>query len=462
MGPLVVKMASISTLTIYYSGVLKATLTVSGFSFISIRQKNATLVTGVNSTYTSYSVVPVTDYVETLDFISVSTGAEYYLQDFKLWSTFKLSSDVTTFYQPSGVATQLATQPTPVEISTTGDRWFLRVLASGFVASDLQPQSNLVEVTGQFTSTSGGTTTVTSLGTITEYPGNLLPVANYDVQGRFIADSGRSLVGLAGGVLPTLPRRLGEAFLPTSAINRDPVSPNTGLPSGINPEWLADTSAGYVRIVSAPFSGTGGVVSTEATGTVSPWPNPANYTNPLVDRIWIEGDSGTIYQLGVGGYVSSPTFTVTPVPINALNEYPSGAVTVLTNGTTQLSVNSSDVVYSTGTTNTTTPITYLYRHEYGITTFTGSEGWIPTESSTLYDGSPSLYSTGQLMWSSTASTADLDVGHYRLRITAHNRGQVARTFEGFDVEVTVGQNITFPMVLSPNSMACTDLLGWYC
>ena len=461
MGPLVVKMASISTLTIYYSGVLKATLTVSGFSFISIRQKNATLVTGVNSTYTSYSVVPVTDYVETLDFISVSTGAEYYLQDFKLWSTFKLSSDVTTFYQPSGVATQLATQPTPVEISTTGDRWFLRVLASGFVASDLQPQSNLVEVTGQFTSTSGGTTTVTSLGTITEYPGNLLPVANYDVQGRFIADSGRSLVGLAGGVLPTLPRRLGEAFLPTSAINRDPVSPNTGLPSGINPEWLADTSAGYVRIVSAPFSGTGGVVSTEATGTVSPWPNPANYTNPLVDRIWIEGDSGTIYQLGVGGYVSSPTFTVTPVPINALNEYPSGAVTVLTNGTTQLSVNSSDVVYSTGTTNTTTPITYLYRHEYGITTFTGSEGWIPTESSTLYDGSPSLYSTGQLMWSSTASTADLDVGHYRLRITAHNRGQVARTFEGFDVEVTVGQNITFPMVLSPNSTSEETYYDFY-
>ena len=461
MGPLVVKMASISTLTIYYSGVLKATLTVSGFSFISLRQKNATLVTGVNSAYTSYSVVPVTDYVDTLDFMSVSTDAEYYLQDFKLWSTFKLSSDLTTFYQPSGVATQLATQPTPVEISTTGDRWFLRVLASGFVASDLQPQSNLVEVTGQFTSTSGGTTTVTSLGTITEYPGNLLPVANYDVQGRFIADSGRSLVGLAGGVLPTLPRRLGEAFLPTSAINRDPVSPNTGLPSGINPEWLADTSAGYVRIVSAPFSGTGGVVSTQATGTVSPWPNPANYTNPLVDRIWIEGDSGTIYQLGVGGYVSSPTFTVTPVPINALNEYPSGAVTVLTNGTTQLSVNSSDVVYSTGTTNTTTPITYLYRHEYGITTFTGSEGWIPTESSTLYDGSPSLYSTGQLMWSSTASTADLDVGHYRLRITAHNRGQVARTFEGFDVEVTVGQNITFPMVLSPNSTSEETYYDFY-
>jgi hypothetical protein len=461
MGPLVVKMASISTLNVYYSGVLQATLTVSSFSFISIRQKNATLVTGVNSTYTSYSVSPISVYTDTLDFLSVSTDAEYYLQDFKLWSTFKLSSDVTTFYQPSGVATQLATQPTPVEISTTGDRWFLRVLASGFVASDLQPQSNLVEVTGQFTSTSGGTTTVTSLGTITEYPGNLLPVANYDVQGRFIADSGRNLVGLAGGVLPTLPRRLGEAFLPTSAINRDPVSPNTGLPSGINPEWLADTSAGYVRIVSAPFSGTGGVVSTEATGTVSPWPNPANYTNPLVDRIWIEGDSGTIYQLGVGGYVSSPTFTVTPVPINALNEYPSGAVTVLTNGTTQLSVNSSDVVYSTGTTDTTTPITYLYRHEYGIKTFTGSEGWIPTESSTLYDGSPSLYSTGQLMWSSTASTANLDVGHYRLRVTAHNRGQVARTFEGFDVEVTIGQNITFPMVLSPNSTSEETYYDFY-
>ncbi len=463
MGPVIVKMTSITTLGIYYNGVLKTTLTVSPsvFRFVSIRQKNATLVTGINGNYTSYSINPVSDYFSTLDFMSVSSDSEYYIQDFKLWSTFKLSSEVQTYYQPFGVATTLATQPTPIEVSTTGDRWFLRVVGPGFVTPDLQIESTLVEVTGQFYSTSGGTTVVTSLGTITEYPGNLLPVANYDVQGRFIADSGRNLVGLAGGVLPTLPRRLGEAFLPTSAINKDPVSPNTGLPSGINPEWLADTSAGYVRIVSAPFSVTGGVVSTQATGTVSPWPNPANYTNPLVDRIWIEGDSGTIYQLGVGGSVSSPLFTVTPVPINPLNEYPSGAVTILTNGTTQLSVNSSGSVYSTGVPDTTTPRTYLYRHEYGITTFTGSQGWIPTESSTLYDGKPSLYSTGQLMWSSTASTAALEVGHYRLRVTAHNRGQVASTFEGFDVEVTIGQNITFPMVLSPNSTSEETYYDFY-
>lgn len=463
MGPLVVKMASISTLDVYYSGVLVTTLTVSTsiFTFVSLRQKNATLVKGLNSVYTPYSISPVTNYFDTLDFMSVSSDSEYYIQDFKLWSTFKLSSELVTFYVPVGVATKLATQPTPVEVSTTGDRWFLRVVGSGFVTPGFQPESTIVEVTGQYYSTSGGTTAITSLGTITEYPGNLLPVANYDVQGRFIADSGRSLVGLAGGVLPTLPRRLGEALLPTRAINKDPVSPNTGLPSGINPEWLADTSAGSVRVVLAPFSSTGGVVSTESTGTVSPWPNPANYTNPLVDRIWVEGDSGTIYQLGVGGSVSSPSFTVTPVPINALNEYPSGAVTILTNGTTQLSVNSSEVVYSTGVPDTTTPRTYLYRHDYSIASFTGSQGWIPTESSTLYDGSPSLYSTGQLMWSSTASTTALDIGHYRLRVTAHNRGQVARTFEGFDVEVTVGQNITFPMVLSPNSTSEETYYDFY-
>lgn len=449
LGPIQIKMASTSSLQVFYNGSLEATLSVSGFSYISVCQKSDTLVVGVNGSTTSYGITSTSTPFDQLTFSSNSSNS-YYIQDFKLWSVFKTSSDIADYYQPTIVPTTLATLPTPIEVSTTGDRWFLKVLSSGFVTTGLQPESKLIEVSNQYNSTTGGTTVETSQGTITQYPGNLLPVANYDIQGRFIADSGRNLVGIPGGTVPTT-RKLGEAFLPTSAINRAPASPSTGLPSGINPEWLGDTSAGYVRIVSAPFSGTGGVVSTQYTGTVSPWPNLAYNTNPLVDRIWVQGDSGTIYQLGVGGYELSPTFTVNPVEPNEMGECPSGAVTILTNGSNKLSVNSSNVVYATATVDTTTPRTYLYRHSYLVNTFSASEGWIPTESSSLYEANPSLYSTGQLMWSSPSGASTLTPGHYRIKITAYNRGRVASSFRGFDVEVTVGQNVTFPLVLSPNS-----------
>jgi hypothetical protein len=459
LGPVQVKMTSTSSLDVYYDGSLVDTLAVNDFTFISVCQKYNTLVLGVNGVTQAYSVTPVSQPFSTLYFESDLLNS-YYIQDFKLWNVFKKSTEIATYYQPSIVPTTLATLPTSVEVSTTGDRWFLTVLSSGFVTTGLQPESNLVEVTNQFNSTTGGTTTVTSLGTITQYPGNLLPVANYDIQGRFIADSGRNLVGLPGGTIPVA-RKLGDAFYPTNAINRSAASPDVGLPSGINPEWLADTSAGYIRAVLAPFSGTGGVDTTLSTGTVAPWPNPANNTNPIVDRIWIQGDGGTIYQLGVGGYDASPSFLVTPIEPNVLNECPSGAVTLLSNGSNRISVNSSQAVYSTGTVDTTTPRTYLYRHSYKVTTFSESQGWIPTESSTLYEGDPSLYSTGQLMWSSSTTAPTLVPGHYRLKITAFNRGQVARTFKGFDVEVTVGQNITFPMVLSPNATSEETYYDFY-
>jgi hypothetical protein len=459
LGPVQVKMTSTSSLDVYYDGSLVDTLAVSDFTFISVCQKYNTLVLGVNGVTQAYSVTPVSQPFSTLYFESDLLNS-YYIQDFKLWNVFKKSTEIATYYQPSIVPTTLATLPTSIEVSTTGDRWFLTVLSSGFVTTGLQPESNLVEVTNQFNSTTGGTTTVTSLGTITQYPGNLLPVANYDIQGRFIADSGRNLVGLPGGTIPVA-RKLGDAFYPTNAINRSAASPDVGLPSGINPEWLADTSAGYIRAVLAPFSGTGGVDTTLSTGTVAPWPNPANNTNPIVDRIWIQGDGGTIYQLGVGGYDASPSFLVTPIEPNVLNECPSGAVTLLSNGSNRLSVNSSQAVYSTGTVDTTTPLTYFYRHSYKVTTFSESQGWIPTESSTLYEGDPSLYSTGQLMWSSSTTAPTLVPGHYRLKITAFNRGQVARTFKGFDVEVTVGQNITFPMVLSPSATSEETYYDFY-
>ena len=449
LGPIQIKMASTSSLQVFYGGSLEATLSISGFSYISVCQKSGALVVGVNGSTASYAVTPTTTPFYELTFSSDSSNS-YYIQDFKLWSVFKTSSEIASYYQPTIVPTTIASLPTPIEVSTTGDRWFLKVLSSGFVTTGLQPESKLVEVSDQYNSTTGGTTVETSQGTITQYPGNLLPVANYDIQGRFIADSGRNLVGIPGGTVPTT-RKLGEAFLPTSAINRAPASPTTGLPSGINPEWLNDTSTGYIRVVSAPFSSTGGVVSTQSTGTVSPWPNPAYNTNPLVDRIWIQGDSGTIYQLGVGGYELSPTFNVAAIDPNEMGECPSGAVTILTNGSNKLSVNSSNVVYATGTVDTTTPRTYLYRHSYLVYTFSASEGWIPTESSSLYEGNPSLYSTGQLMWSSTAGASTLTPGHYRIKITAYNHGRVASTFKGFDVEVTIGQNVTFPLVLSPNS-----------
>ena len=446
-GPVSLVFGGSSQLSLYYNDSLVGSVSVSSFSFVSIRQKGNRISLGLNGTFAAWSITAVTEKFTGLNFSS-SAQSQYYLQDLKLWSSFKLDSEVLGFYQPTLISTQLATLPTPVEVSTTSDRWFMRVLSSGFVTLDQQPTSKLVSVTGQYISTTGGTTTTEDLGTITQYPGNLLAVAAYDIEGRFIADSRRHLVGLPGGSLPSLPRKLGEAFHPTSANNKDPVSPNSGLPSGINPLWIDDTSAGTVRVVTAPFSGTGGVESTYATGTTSVWPNLANNTNPLTDRIWISGDGGTTYEVRLGGGTLTPAFTVSAVSSLDISECPAGAVTILTDGTNQLSVNSYGTIYTTGTLDSVSPLTYLYRHASSVVNLTGLSGWIPTESSSTYDGHPSLASSGDLTWSSSTT---LTQGHYRLRIKAYNVGRVARTFAGFDTEITIGQSITFPLVLSPSS-----------
>jgi hypothetical protein len=446
-GPVALVYSGSSQLSLYYDDVLIGSASASGFSFVSIRQKGSRIVLGINSAFVAWSITPVSvPYTGIV--LDSDTEAQYYIQDLKVWSAFKLDTDVQGFYQPVLVSTQLAALPTPVEVSTTGDKWFMRVLSSGFVTIDQQPASKLVSVTDQFTSTTGGTTLISDIGTITQYPGNLLAVAAYDIEGRFIADSRRHLVGLPGGSLPSLPRKLGEAFRPVSAINKDPVSPNTGLPSGINPLWLDDTAVGTVRAVVAPFSGTGGVDSTYSTGTTSVWPNPANNTNPLTDRIWVEGDSGTTYEVRLGGGTLTPLFSVEAVSSLEISECPAGAVTILTDGTNRLSINSSGTVYTTGTLDSVSPRTHLYRHSSSTVSFTGLSGWIPSESSSTYDGHPSLASSGELMWSSNTT---LIPGHYRLRIKAYNVGRVANTFSGFDTEITIGQSITFPLTLSPSS-----------
>jgi hypothetical protein len=451
-GPVELKITTISTIDLYYDGVYKGTAAVSGFSFISIRQKNATILIGVDTIEADYTVTPVTTPFSDVVLSSTQGVCEYKIQDLKLWDTIRTSDTLAKVYSPSRVATIVATQAPHIEVSTTGDRWFLNALSSGFVTLGLQPATTFIEVTDQYNGTTGGTTTSVDVGTTSMGPGYLLDVANYSAAGRFIADSRRNLVGLPGGSLPSLPRQLGEALRPTSAVNKDIVSPDSGIPSGINPLWLADTSAGNVRTISPPYAPDGGVESTEATGVSTPWPNLANDTNPVVDRVWIEADNADTYQVTVAGSYASPVLTAETIKNTSdgvVTEWPAGATTTITDGSNKVSIalNSagSGTLYITAIADTTTPRTYLYRHSYSLFDYTGNDGLIVTESTVIQAGSPSLSTPGQLVWTFDGA---LTAGHYRLKFTVHNVGKVASTFAGFDVEVTVGQNITFPLTLS--------------
>lgn len=451
-GPVTLKVASSSTIELFYSGVSQGTAAVTGFTFVSIRQKSTGILLGVNTIETAYTVTPVTVPFTDLTLSSTEDVCEYKIHDLKLWDATKTSAVLAKVYQPGRVATVIATQAPYVEVSTTGDRWFLAALSSGFVTLGLQPATTFIEVTDQYNGTSGGVTTTVDAGTSSMGPGYMLDVANYSTAGRFIADSRRNLVGLPGGSLPSLPRQLGEALRPTSAINKDAVSPDSGIPSGINALWLADTTAGNVRVISPPYASDGGVESTEATGISSPWPNLANDTNPVVDRVWIEADNSDTYQVTVAGSYASPVLTaetIQNISEGVVTEWPAGATTTLTDGSNKVSIalNSagSGTLYITATPDTATPRTYLYRHSYPLFDYTDNEGLIVTESTVIQDGLPSLSTAGQLVWSFDDT---LTAGHYRLKLTVYNEGKVATTFGGFDVEVTVGQNITFPLTLS--------------
>jgi len=457
IGPLQLVFTDVNTISLYINGILTGAVTLIGFSHVSIRVKNNMLGLSVNGLYSFQTISPIPVPITEIDFSSDPTNL-FQIQDLKIWSEFKSSTDLTAFYRPNIVASGLPNAPTPVPVLGTGESWFLCMLPSGFVTIGQQPPAYLVEVTDAYHGTTGGTTAITNIGTNTLYTDSLLAVTGYNARGRFLADSRRNLTGLGGGLLPSLPRQLGDAFHPVPANNFDIVSPTQGLPSGISPLWINSLPAGTILAVVAPFGTTGGVDTQVSTGISTPWPNLAPLTNPLFDRIWISGDGGTTYEIQVDGGTLSPTLVASHVQPFGINEVPAGAATILTDGLKRLSVDSGGTIYQTGTTDTTTPQTYLYRHASTLVSYNQLAGWINAAPATIVDGNPALSVPGKITWSSTTTLTN---GHYRVRIQAYNSGLSAPTFTGFDTTITVAQAISFPAVLSPTGTLKETVVDFY-
>ena len=427
--------------------IASKTLTRNSFDFVCVRRSFGSIGVSLN---TVESVATGSyDDVEDDNLVLSSTGRVIDFQDLRAWSVLKSASAIVKISAPSIQTLILPSELTPITVIGSGDQWYLKALSSGFIVTGLKTGSTLIRV-NTFGTDGRADDSVTSefMPEISEQPELLVGVSNYDVLGRFIGEPKLKLTGMSGGNQPTT-RYLGNAVHPTAAVNRPLISPRSGLMSGINVVWMADTATGSIRTVSAPYSSDGGVTSTVSTGILDVWPNKMDSVNPIFDQAWIKGTDG-VYEVTVVGSKDSPTLEAHSVQVE--REFPSGAVTQISDPIDNkvLSVTNGTVFKSSTVSPVTLAPTYLYRNKYPVADFSGMNGWQTNDLSVELDGSPALESSGSLVWLVPES---LTPGHYRITLTSHNHGHIHSNFSGFDVEVGIGSFISFPLVLSATGAA---------
>lgn len=355
-------------------------------------------------------------------------GISYDIQDLRLWNISKNTAQLNLahYHQPQATACLYA--PAFLESVNTYDHYAVRVLPSGFVVPEQMPTSTITD--------------------------KLAWVQRYDYMANYLAQSRFAETGLGSG--NTLPRtqRLGTQWDSLTAAGTVVVSNWIGNYIGMNAAWIADNPKGTRLVLTESGSiATGIPGSLVSTGTNSPWPNPLQATNPCRDRIWVKGDDGFVWQVGLAKTLGSASFTTEKLFTQTGSEQPTGAQVLLSDGGVgkKLAVNTSGTVYSgtyTGTL-TTAPV-YLYATEDTYVSLAGANlfsTWVDVNTFGL-DQSPAVAAIQENGKISFQISTGLDSGYYRLEVTSGNIGKVDSAFVGFDVVITVG-DLSFQAVLCP-------------
>jgi hypothetical protein len=406
---------------------VSSTVTLDAWNYVAVRRGGTSLSLGVGSYWSDPSW---TTADEELDSVETSTvefnggGAVLGVHDFGLWSDYKDDRAIKQIRVPTSVKTEVPYPSTWVDSVGKNDRFQFALMPEGGFAYPVNQE--IMQERWR--------------------PGY---VARYNLLGEYVADPRFKQVGLGDGYDP-------QNLYPLGLHGVEVEGGGFALITGSNPltywnDQFGTTPGSYVS-VSAPYASDGGTVTTQAESpTPSVWPSPQMNTNPATDKIYVVGDSGTVYRvwiddLGTGPELMSEPVTrqrpelerqsgVTPV----IRDEPTDAHSVVCTPGWVLSVvdygtASAPYAKSDGAVTRQSPPAYLYRQ---TTVNVDAEDAYSRWSNPNSDGQAILTATrdtdGLLQFTNPES---LLVGSYIISFDVGNIGRVDDDFDGFSVSLS--------------------------
>ena len=406
--------------------------------------------------------------------------------------------DLVRFHNPT--PTICTYRPGFIQTVNKRDRYGFRVLSNGFVTTDILPAW---------------------LRTV-----RMGLVRRYDSTGAYTGESRFKEVGLGGGRPLPSTYLLGNQFTALTAAGTTVMATTHGEMPGYNAAWLNDSYAGTYAILETSAGGDGIPADYVFSGVDTPFPNLMVETNPNRDAIWVQGDSGAVYEVTLFGSLTN-TYLVSAritrqrsdadLKINRIlqtfnstgsifavtaqgtiftdqlsvtvssgsivsvgTDDATGAVSVLTNGTTVvsilhpldlrdaevptgaqviladtalgaiLSVTTDGTVYQTAYSGTlTTPPVYMYLNERIVAAAPNAwTRWTDNTNSAAF-GNQQIPPVAALNQNGVLEFEDSGVllaGMYELDVISGNIGNPDGDFHGFDVQITINAT-TFQGVL---------------
>jgi hypothetical protein len=318
-------------------------------------------------------------------YISHGSNRDFSVQDVRMWNVVKTQDEVNRLHECDKTPTVATYWPTSIRVVGSGDMYGLKATPAGFVYTDKMPPGVRFN--------------------------RMVRVQRYDSMGRYTGEPRYQEVGLGGGTLvqDALPYTLGMAINTLPATGTMVVSTMHGQMPGFNSLWQSNS------------------------GTVPP---PMVSTNPCQDRVWIKGDTGTLYEVTL---VSSGTASASMTGTTVLT---AGNQTRLASASGfELTVNAYGTVYQTftGTVSDMTPL-YLYLNSRTKDDVVSAHDvWTSKDDSTLFGNqqSPQVAALDENGIMEFENTSALEPGYYRLSVTSGNSGKADDDFDGFAVEISV-------------------------
>lgn len=407
-----------------FSSSLRVQMTLGSAMFIGVSvsdgtaqlYKSADLATAVTAVGSGVAVVTDAD---DMDAITVSGGLrDTTIHDLRVWAQPKSLADFKKVHSYQPTETACLYPLALVESVNHQDKRAFKVLPNGLVVLDTPPGSVRKEAQTR--------------------------VRRYDGGGRYVGSPEFNEVGLGGG---------------------DPVLPTTWLLGGRQQYLLAATGT-TVSSGTYGFTGTNSafdVALDRDSVALSPDTSavPAVSLNPARDRIWIIGDEvssngsmvAPVYEVGVEAVGVNGTLVVSRTVRADYHDQPTGSISLVASGTNRVSVDTSGTAYTrTGCPSLPATPAYIYAHSLLLESVLDVMADVDEENPRWEDQNTFgmgqlpvplavLPGNGILSFANGAVGETLEVGVYRLRLDVGNLGTVDADFDGFSIEITIGDTI---------------------
>ncbi len=355
--------------------------------------------------------------------VSGASRKTIFIRDLRIWNTTKTETQVNSIYDYKPRQTVVPYRIGHVLTLNDGDRYGLQVLANGWIAPAKMPAWVRTP--------------------------KFARVVRYDGRGEYKGEDWRKEVGLGGGQIPPTTYQLGNQFFNLTAAGTTVAAPTLGVMPGSNDYWRKDATGApgkYIVLSGSTSQGTTATVAT--TGTTVPWPNYMLATNPNQDQVWLKDDSGHVYLCKLEA-TSGTTAKFTAQPGTLSNQEQADTIAFLAGTGYTLGVTGyGSVVQKSYSGTDHTPPLYMYLHDVLLEDVGGAQTfarWVDPTAFGAQQGFPALKENGEL---SLTNTATLFPGTYKLVLDVGNIGKVDQEFDGYRVDLTIG-DLTLNETLLP-------------